>query len=504
MENSTSLSTPDWVKHAIFYQIFPDRFAKGQALDDDFPHLQFEPWESPPTLYGYKGGNLWGVIERLDYLQDLGINAIYFTPLFQSTSYHRYHTHDYYQIDPMLGGRPAFDALLRETRRRNIRVILDGVFNHAGRGFFYFNDVLENGPKSPFVDWFKIRGWPLFAYDETHSPNYACWWNNRALPQFNHDNPDVREYLMRIAEHWLKMGIDGWRLDVPDCVETPGFWQEFRERVKAINPDAYIVGEILYDSSRWLDGTQFDGVMNYLFRMATVRFASREHLDVAHWQKFDPPPTSILTAEEYADKVTRLLNLYPWEIQLSQMNLVSSHDTARILTLAGGDPASVELATLLIFTFPGAPSIYYGDEVGLAGAADPDCRRGFPPEHMWKQDVLAYHRKLIAIRREHRALRTGDYRVLYACRDLYVFTRSLPGEMLLVSLNVGNENESVELELPARSTTDPASETSVTPKVLYGPGTAVWSNSDSPATLKLRMPARSGLIVELTSNNATA
>lgn len=493
MENN--VRTPDWVKHAIFYQIFADRFARGESDHDNLLQLRFQPWESQPTLYGFKGGNLWGVIDQLDYLQDLGINALYFTPLFQSTSYHRYHTYDYYQIDPLLGGRQAFESLLAETRRRKIRVILDGVFNHASRGFFQFNDILENGLDSPWIDWFKIRGWPLFAYDNTHPPNYACWWNNPALPQFNHDNPQVREFLMQVAEYWLRAGIDGWRLDVPDQIETPGFWQEFRMRIKAINQDAYIVGELQDDSSRWLDGTQFDGAMNYLFRVSTIRFALQGHLDTEHWQKFDSPPTSILTAEEYAQKITHLLNLYPWEIQLTQLNLISSHDTARILTFAGGDYASVNLATLLMFTFPGAPSIYYGDEVGLTGKSDPDCRKGFPPEDQWNRDVLAYHRKLIAIRRQHRALRIGSYHVLYACGTVYVFARLLSDELVIVGVNVGTRDEVVDINPSDIETVNNNFITAEQPiEVLYGSGTLL--NPLQPTEkLKLHIPARSGLIL---------
>ncbi|PSP12221.1 MAG: alpha-amylase, partial [Cyanobacteria bacterium SW_9_47_5] len=243
------IQTPDWVKNAVFYQIFPDRFAKskqphqGKLSDKKLRvsyNVSFEPWEAPPTLQGYKGGDLWGVIEQLDYLQDLGINAIYFTPIFQSASNHRYHTHDYYRVDPLLGGNEALMALLEAAHRRNMKVVLDGVFNHASRGFYFFNDILENGPYSPWVDWFKIKDWPLSAYDGNKPANYVGWTGNRALPEFNHDNPDVREYLMEVGEHWIEVGIDGWRLDVADEIETPGFWQEFRDRIKGINPDAYI------------------------------------------------------------------------------------------------------------------------------------------------------------------------------------------------------------------------------------------------------------------------
>jgi pullulanase (EC 3.2.1.41)/isoamylase len=218
------IQTPDWVKHAVFYQIFPDRFAQAAIprktlLKSD----RWEPWDLPPSLQGYKGGNLWGVIEQLDYLQDLGINAIYFTPIFQSACNHRYHTHDYYQIDPILGGNTAFQELLDAAHQRQIKIVLDGVFNHASRGFFQFHDILENGPHSPWLDWFKIEGWPLSAYDGSQPANYVGWAGNRALPQFNHDHPDVREYIMEIAEYWIDFGIDGWRLDVPFEVKTPGF-----------------------------------------------------------------------------------------------------------------------------------------------------------------------------------------------------------------------------------------------------------------------------------------
>ncbi|NKB17981.1 MAG: glycoside hydrolase family 13 protein, partial [Pseudanabaena sp. CRU_2_10] len=352
------IHTPDWVKHAVFYQIFPDRFARGKVPPRSIASTSLEDWEAMPTLQGYKGGNLWGAIAQLDYLQELGINAIYFTPIFQSACNHRYHTHDYYQIDPLLGGNAAFSQLLDAAHQRQIKVVLDGVFNHASRGFFFFNDILENGPYSPWLDWFKIEGWPLCPYDGDRPANYTSWVGNRALPEFNHDNAEVREYIMRIAEYWIELGVDGWRLDVPNCIKTPGFWQEFRDRVKAVNPDAYIVGEIWGDASEWLDGTQFDGVMNYLFTAPTIAFTAgdrvvREHVKGQHYQ-----PYPALNAAGYASKITTLLAQYAWEIQLTQLNLLDSHDTARLLTIASGGTdnalaeaqSSVELAALLLLT----------------------------------------------------------------------------------------------------------------------------------------------------------
>ena len=482
------INTPDWVKHAVFYQIFPDRFAKAKSPQSSLiDQVKFEPWDTLPTSQGYKGGNLWGVIEKLDYLQDLGFNAIYFTPIFQSASNHRYHTHDYYQVDPILGGNTAFLALLEQAHRRGIKVVLDGVFNHASRGFFYFNDILENGPNSPWLDWFKIEGWPLSAYDGSKPANYVSWWDLRALPQFNHDNPSVQEYIMEIAEHWIKLGVDGWRLDVPSEIETPGFWEEFRERVKGANPEAYIVGEIWGDSRQWLDGKQFDGVMNYLFTGPTIAFCGGDRViqEYVEHKSYDPYPP--VDAAGYKTKIQELLKLYPWEIQLTQLNLLDSHDTARMLTIVGEDSVSVELATLLLFTFPGAPSIYYGDEIGLPGADDPDCRRSFPPESQWDKQVFEYHRKLIAIRHQNPALRTGDYQVLFAEDLVYVFARILNESVIIIAVNSGTESAEVEitnLDLPASPE-----------KLIYGDAKVAWKHDQNSSDLSLSLSPRSGCIL---------
>lgn len=442
------LQTPEWVKHAVFYQIFPDRFARSSRVAKS---SNLEPWGSPPTPSGYKGGDLLGVVEHLDHIQELGANAIYFTPIFQSPCNHRYHTHDYYQVDPLLGGNAALRELLDAAHQRGMRVVLDGVFNHASRGFFFFNDILENGPHSPWIDWFFVQDWPLSPYDGSKPANYVGWVGNRALPKFNTDHPDVREYIMRVAEYWLHQGIDGWRLDVPFEIKTPGFWQEFRQRVKAINPDAYIVGEVWHDSRQWLQGDQFDGVMNYLFTGATIAFTAGERVvrDLVYDRSYDTMPA--LSAAEYAEKIDWLLQLYPWEIQLTQMNLLDSHDTARLLNIAAGDTSSVYLATVLLLTFPGAPSIFYGDEIGLPGGQDPDCRQTFPwdrPER-WDREVLAYHQALIALRHRHSALRTGSFQRLHAMEGVYAFARQNAAETLLVVVNVSERVRSFQLPVPA-------------------------------------------------------
>jgi len=484
-----SIQTPDWVKQAVFYQVFPDRFAIAPDPQSVFlKGVALEPWEAPPTLQGYKGGNLWGVKVQLDYLQDLGVDAIYLTPIFQATCNHRYHTHDYYQVDPLLGGNKALHALLEAAHQRRMKVILDGVFNHVGRGFFFFNDILENGPHSPWLDWFQVEGWPLIPYDGDRPANYLSWADNRALPQFNHDHPAVQEYLFQVAEHWIRQGIDGWRLDVPFCIQAPGFWQTFRQRVKAINPEAYIVGEVWGDSRPWLDGTQFDGVMNYLFTAPTIAFTAGERvvMELVTVQDYEPYPP--LDAAGYASRIRELLSLYPWEVQLTQLNLLASHDTARLLSIAQGDKASVILATLLLLTFPGSPCIYYGDEVGLAGGTDPDCRRSFPAPELWDRELLSHHQELIALRRDHPVLSTGAYRVLVAQGQVYSFARTNGLETVIVAVNAGGAAATVAWQ-------DTESLSSLPKQVLYGTGTAEWTFDAPTPRLTLRLPARSGLLL---------
>ncbi|MEW6651206.1 MAG: alpha-amylase family glycosyl hydrolase, partial [Chloroflexota bacterium] len=229
------MQIPDWVKDAVFYQIFPDRFANGD-LTNDPPNVQ--PWGEIPDAFHFQGGDLAGIEQRLDYLQDLGINALYLNPIFLSPSTHRYNTVDYYCIDPKLGSRQDFRRLLRRAHRKGMRIILDGVFNHCGRGFFAFNDLLENGSNSPYQDWFHIKKFPLHAYGPGKSSRYEAWWGYKSLPKFNTHAPAVRRYILDVARHWIDEGIDGWRLDVPNEIDDDTFWAEFRYAVKKGNPQA--------------------------------------------------------------------------------------------------------------------------------------------------------------------------------------------------------------------------------------------------------------------------
>ena len=443
----TAFTTPDWVKDAVIYQIFPDRFAQSEHLSKPG---NLEPWNAPPTVYGFKGGDLVGVIEKLDYLQDLGITAIYFNPIFQSASNHRYHTHDYFKVDPLLGGDQAFTNLLAEAHRRNIHIILDGVFNHASRGFFQFNHLLECGSSSPYIDWFTPHKFPLNAYQG--KPNYECWAGLPALPKFNFENPQVREFIFEVTRHWLEMGIDGWRLDVPSEINDNDFWREFRTVVKGINPDAYIVGEIISEASRWLQGDQFDAVMNYQFTKACLGFFGGESINRRLENGFMGfPSTPELTATQFAQRVAELLTIYPKPAVLAQMNLLSSHDMPRFLSLVSNDTKLYRMAVLFQMTYPGSPCLYYGEEIGLKNGPDrrpEDARYAFPwDERDWDIELLSFVKKCIEIRKAHPALRRGEFIPLFAKDQMVVYARRLFEEFIVVAINIGSESFLLDIKV---------------------------------------------------------
>jgi neopullulanase len=510
---STEFTTPDWVKDAVFYHIFPDRFARSERVPKP---SNLEPWDSPPTGLGFKGGDLLGVAERLDYLQKLGITAVYFNPIFQSAANHRYHTHDYYRVDPILGGNEAFREMLDVAHERGMRVVLDGVFNHASRGFYQFNHTLENGAASPYLDWFyfdkerlraggRLNGYPN-PKEEQHLARtgrslaelgYQGWWNLPALPEFNTETEAVRRFIFDVARHWIEFGIDGWRLDVPAEIDDDGFWQEFRRVVKAANPEAYIVGEIWHEAHRWLQGDQFDAVMNYIFNRACLGFFGGERLDIT--QRPGGYTLQPLSASQFADAVDDMLGLYDWQVTLVQLNLLGSHDEPRFLTLVQEDRAALKLATLFQMTFPGAPCVYYGDEIGMEGNHDPDCRRAFPwDEARWDHDLLAFFRRAIALRHAHPALRRGRYLRLHADdqHGVYAFARQYfspmggieGGETLVVVLNNGPAG--YELDVPGQD--------------LFADGVALhdlWNGGYAQVTAGriagMTLPPRSGIVLAM-------
>ena len=444
-----SMNTPDWVKDAVFYQIFPDRFAKSGRFGKNgyLPKpSNLQPWGAKPTFHGFQGGDLLGAAEKLPYLTDLGINAIYFNPLFASASNHRYHTHDYYNIDPVLGGNKAFAEFLDAAHKRNIRVVLDGVFNHASRGFFQFNHLMECGQESPYTDWFHVHSWPINAFAEDQPPNFDAWWGLASLPKFNTNSPAVREFLWQVATHWLKQGIDGWRLDVPNEIDDDEFWREFRRRCKAVNADAYIVGELWGEAHRWLQGDQFDGQMNYLFTRATLGYFAGHNMDQSDTVRMGYGYIQPLNASQFAAELDRIFNqLYDPEVVLSQMNMLGSHDTPRTLTVARHDKTALRLMYLCQMTVPGAPNIYYGDEIGMSGAHDPYCRGAFPwhDEGSWDITLREDIKQYIQLRHDTPAFRRGNFRVMYANDAVVVYQRHYRGQTAVVAFNLADHEETI-------------------------------------------------------------
>jgi neopullulanase len=517
------VDTPDWVRDAIFYQVFPDRFASSERVAKPGP---LEPWDAPPTFTGFKGGDLLGVVERLPYLEDLGVNALYLTPVFASASNHRYHTYDYMTVDPLLGGNDALRTLLDEAHGRGMRVVLDGVFNHTGRGFWAFHHVLENGGSSPYRNWYHfdqaaldgnrpIRAYPGadaragLSADEPWigeaSPSsdgtasrerlgYAAWWDLPALPKLNTDEPAVRDHIFGIAEHWLRFGIDGWRLDVPEEIRDGAFWQEFRRRCRAVRPDAYLVGEIWHVAPEWVAGDRFDALMNYPLAEAIMSFVGADSIDLALVRDHHEYNRSVarMDSARFATRLVELHGAYDPSVVEVQLNLLGSHDAPRLRSVLGGDIAAVRLAMMLQATLPGAPCVYYGDEIGLEGGIDPDSRRAFPwDEARWEPGLRPLVRDLLRLRSDSRALRRGSFDIRSADGSTLVFERRDGDERFLVAINAG--------EPPTRTALDAGAGalTALEPVVATGevPG-AILGRPGGPAILELG--GRSGAVLRIT------
>ncbi|MBI4677078.1 MAG: alpha-glucosidase C-terminal domain-containing protein [Elusimicrobia bacterium] len=426
--SAPSLAVPSWVADAVFYQIFPERFADGDPRNNP-PGAQ--AWGAAPTIHNHFGGDLDGIVSKLPYLKDLGINAIYLNPIFKAPSSHKYDTADYMAVDPAFGGSAAFDRLVAAARKHGIRLVLDGVFNHSGDRFWAFQDVMKNGAKSAYASWYTVRSFPVVQ----DPPNYECWWGFGHLPKLNTGHPAARQYLLKVGAHWLGRGVSGWRLDVPNEVPHP-FWKEFRKRARKAAPQAYIVGEIWEDGLPWLGGDEFDAVMNYPFRKAVLDF-------------FGPKAGSL---QEFHQALLETRHRYPRSALPAQFNLVGSHDTPRFATALEDHRAAQKLAVLFQMTYLGAPVVYYGDEVGLPGEKDPDCRRCFP----WDPDaqdrnLREHYRKLIRIRRSRPGLRRGSFEVLLADerKGVYAFMRRYKKDASLVVLHRGDGEAEVSLDLPA-------------------------------------------------------
>ena len=472
--------TPEWFGQGVTYQIFPDRFCRDAIPDpkgllgqrtvhdswDDIPRLGADPlsgrWNSD-----FFGGSLRGICGKLDYLQSLSVTTIYLNPIFYAASCHRYDTADYRMIDPMLGTEDDLRTLCAEAKERGIHVILDGVFNHTGDDSRYFNRCgffdtpgAYQSKESPWYDWFCFQHWP---------DKYDAWWGIDTLPAVNENAPAYRDFIIRgedsIIRHWLRCGADGWRLDVAD--ELPDdFIEEIRAAMEQEKPDSFLLGEVWEDGSnkiaysrrrRYLLGRETHGLMNYPLRTAALDYIRGG------------------SAAAFRDTMEEQRENYPPAAFYSGLNILGTHDTPRILTLLGADAISdskearvayhlspearqlavrrLTLAAMLLYTFPGSPTVYYGDEAGMQGFEDP-LNRGTYPWGREDTGLLDFFRALGRLRKERRSLQSGSLTYIYAQGGGLVITREHEGETTMVALNAGDEALTLTLPWPCGTAED--------------------------------------------------
>ena len=472
--------TPDWFGRGVTYQIFPDRFRRTGTPDVSgmVGHRRLhESWDDQPvfrpdedgqiTNRDFFGGSLAGITEKLDYLQSLSVTTLYLNPIFEAASNHRYDTADYRAIDPLLGDEETFRTLCREAHKRGMRVLLDGVFNHTGSRSRYFNADgfypelgAAQSQDSPYYDWYSFHPWPT---------DYDAWWGVKTLPAVNEQRPAYRQFIFKgedsVVRHWLRCGADGWRLDVAD--ELPGdFIAGIRRAIEDEKPDGYLLGEVWEDGSnkvaysqrrRYLLGRETHGLMNYPLRTALLRWLGGGD------------------AAEFRESMETLRANYPPTAFYGAMNFLGTHDTPRILTLLGAEhiPAAKEeraafalspaqlargraklrLAGMLLYGFPGSPTLFYGDEAGMQGFEDP-LNRGTYPWGREDTGLLDFFRALGRLRKERRSLQSGSLTYIYAQGGGLVITREHEGETTMVALNAGDEALTLTLPWPRGTAED--------------------------------------------------
>ena len=471
---------PSWFGDGITYQIFPDRFCRlcvpspygmvghrtVHECWDDIP--DFRPDQrGEVTNSDFFGGSLRGILSKLDDLNDLGVSTLYLCPIFESDSNHRYNTADYLHIDPMLGTEEDFRQLCAQAAQRGMRVMLDGVFNHTGSVSRYFNADgyypelgAAQSQDSPFFAWYQFHPWPW---------EYDAWWGIKTLPAVNENHPDYRRYIITgedsVVRHWLRAGASAWRLDVAD--ELPDdFIAEIRRVMTQENPQSFLLGEVWEDAShkiaysqrrRYFLGRELGGVMNYPFRTAALQYLLGGD------------------AGDFMEAMEELRENYPPAAFRSCLNILGTHDTPRILTVLGADTvpptkeeraayrlsaeeyargaARLRLGACLLFTFPGSPTIFYGDEAGMQGFEDPLNRCTYPWEHR-DENLLALFRLLGQLRRHRQSLQRGNIRYVCARGGLLVFSRQAEGETTLTALNAGGEPRDISLQWQGDSAVD--------------------------------------------------
>ena len=414
---------PQWARGAVFYQIFPDRFFCGGESGNSAKNA---PWGTPPTRENFRGGNLEGIRQKISYLSDLGVEAVYLNPIFEADFNHKYATTDYYEIDPAFGTKEDFRKLVSGLHQAGIRLVLDGVFNHVGIHFRQFQDVLKNGSSSEYYDWFLLNKKEDILISHR---DYECVGAYKYMPKLNTSNPKVRAFILDVMDYWIaEYQIDGWRLDVADEVDET-VWQEAGVVLKEKYPELLLIGETWGYGGKLLSGTKLDCVMNYLFRDAVRDYFALDKL----------------SAEQFDWRIHHMLALYKKETNEIMYNLLGSHDTQRFLFLCGGDKRKLKLAAAFQLLFTGAPAIYYGDEVGMTGD-NPDCRGCMIWDRQQDRELLHWYQTMIRLRKEHSAIRTGRFRtILCDCeKEIYLFERRDAAETIYVFVHKGEEAVKVQ------------------------------------------------------------
>jgi glycosidase len=420
----------DWLQETVVYQVFPDRFENGNSENDPEGTLK---WGMKPTTKNMFGGDLKGIIKHLDHIRELGADLLYLTPIFSSSSNHKYNTRDYYSVDKSFGSMEDVRELVEKCHSLGIRIIFDAVFNHSGSDFFAFLDILDNQSNSRYADWYHLDGFPV----KTVKPNYYTFADSiPSMPKFNISNQEVREYLIEVGKFWVReMGIDGWRLDVCDEVDH-SFWKEFRKAVKSVNPRAVIIGEIMHEASSFLKGDELDSIMNYPFKGACVDFFAKRSID----------------AERFSGILASSRAMYMDQINRQMWNLLGSHDTQRFLTEASEDKDRLRLAAAFQFLYIGVPYVYYGDEIGMAGGKDPLCRGCMVwDEKRQDRELFGFFKGLIRIRKENPALIRGDLRMEFGKGGIVAFSRIYGNDRILAVFNNSELKKRLRKGIPSKA-----------------------------------------------------
>ena len=427
---------PDWVAETVWYQIFPERFANGNPEISPKGALAWDSSIKPKTS-DFFGGDLQGIIDYLDYLQDLGITGLYLCPIFESPSNHKYNTTDYFEIDRHFEDKETFRQLVTEAHQRGMKIMLDAVFNHIGDQSPQWQDVIKHGEDSVYKDWFHVQEFPV-TKDKLANPRklpYHTFAFASYMPKLNTANPQVRDYLLKVATYWIEeFDIDAWRLDVANEVDHQ-FWKDFRKAVLAKKPDLYILGEVWHTSQPWLNGDEFHAVMNYPLSDSIKDYFLR----------------GVKKTNQFIDEINGQSMYYRKQISEVMFNLLDSHDTERILATAKGDVQLVKSALTCLFLQRGTPCFYYGTELELDGGPDPDCRRVMPWERVSdSNDMLHFMKKLIQLRKDiSDIIQHGTYNLKEIKPDVLSLTWDYDGQKVQAIFNQSTENYLVDSDAVA-------------------------------------------------------